>query len=64
MPVGGIICNINKGDFLRGRLFLSSCSPISDVARYKLVTIEDMKSYIYDIVFEKEENGLWLLRSY
>jgi len=36
----------------------------NEIARYKLITQEGEKEYAYDIVFEKDENGLWLLRSY
>jgi hypothetical protein len=36
----------------------------SEIARYKLITQEGVKEYAYDIVFEKDESGLWLLRSY
>jgi len=37
---------------------------IDGVAHYKLTTNQNGAIYAYDIVFEQEENGLWLLRSY
>ncbi|RII26337.1 MAG: hypothetical protein CXR31_11645 [Geobacter sp.] len=36
----------------------------SNIARYKLTTLEEGKRHAYDIVFVRDENGLWRIRSY
>ncbi len=43
---------------------LTSISIDDELATYKLTTLEGTELHAYDIVFEKDEDGIWRLRSY
>lgn len=43
---------------------LTTISLESNIAKYKLTTLEGGKRYAYDIVFVRDDNALWRIRSY
>ena len=35
-----------------------------ELAKYKLTTLEGTELHAYDVVFEKDDDGIWRIRSY
>ena len=43
---------------------LASVSMDSELAKYELTTLEEGSLHAYDIVFVKDDDGIWRIRSY